>query len=257
MTMDDKAVSVCMAAYNGSLYILDQIRSILSELHPQDEIVIVDDASVDGTAEIVAGIEDSRVRLVRQERNLGYVRTFEHALRVARGDVVFLADQDDLWVPGRRAALLGGLKSGGVAASNLSLLPDDAPLRSPVTGRPWMLRSSSSSAQKLKNELRILSGVAPYFGCAMAIDRESLGKVLPFPAYLTESHDLWIATVANEEGILHHVEDVTVRRRIHADNASTSRPRGIGAALRSRWLLVRLLFEARRRRLAAAALSSR
>lgn len=235
-----------MATYNGAEYVRHQLDSILAELEDHDEVVIVDDASTDDTVAVIGAVDDGRVRLVVSPRNRGYVRTFEAAMLAATGDVLLLADQDDEWIPGRRALLVAAALTGGVAASNLVLLGSGQPLRSPVTGRPWLLREATSR-QSVRNELRILAGVAPYFGCAMAIRRDMVGVVTPFPAFVTESHDLWIATQANASRAMIHVEQPTVRRRIHAANASSSRPRGIRTALRSRWMLVRAWAQARRR----------
>lgn len=239
-------VSVCVATYNGAAYVEHQLRSILEELHQGDEVVVVDDASSDETVEIVRAIADPRVRVITLAANGGYVRAFESSLRAARGDVLFLSDQDDEWVPGRRAALLKALELGAVAASNIEMLGTGEPLRSPITRRPWRLREGRGGP--VRNEVAILAGVAPYYGCGMALDRRALDYVLPFPADLTESHDLWIATMANARGELVHTDVVTVRRRVHDSNASSSRPRGLGPAFRSRALLYRLWREARRRR---------
>lgn len=240
-------VSVCMATYNGDAYVAEQLRSILDQLEPGDEVVIVDDASTDATLAVVEGIGDDRIHVIRQPENRGYVQSFEAAILAASGDVLLLADQDDEWIAGRRAMLVRAALDGGVAASNLVLLGSDDPLPSPFTGRPWMLRAATSR-QHLRNEARILLGTAPYFGCAMAIRRDMVPTVTPFPAYLTESHDLWIATVANAVGRMRHVERATVRRRIHESNASSSRPRGVARALASRWMLMRAWAEAVRRR---------
>lgn len=240
------SVSVCMATYNGQAYVEAQLKSILEELTPDDEVVIVDDASTDGTVAAVQALYDPRVRVIRQTANRGYVHTFEAAMLAASNDVLFLADQDDEWVPGRRAALVEAAQEAGVAASNLVLLGTGEPLRSPLTGRPWLLRAATSR-HRVRNQLRILAGSAPYFGCAMAIRRDLLPLVAPFPDFLTESHDLWIATVANAQGVLRHVERPTVRRRIHGTNASSAKPRGVRAAFRSRWMLMRAWREAQRR----------
>lgn len=245
--MSDAArVSVCMATYNGARYVRHQLLSILGELGSDDEVVVVDDASTDDTVAVVEAVGDPRVRVFVQESNGGYVRAFESALERATGDVLLLADQDDEWVPGRRDLLLAAAREAGVAASNLVVLGTGEPLRSPWTGRPWRLRSQTSS-HRVRNQLRILAGDAPYFGCAMAIRRDALALVLPFPAFLDESHDLWIATVANSGRMLRHVDEPTVRRRLHDANASSARPRGIRRALRSRVLLLRALAEAGRR----------
>ena len=149
----------------------------------------------------------------------------------ARGDVLLLADQDDEWVPGRRALLVEAAAGGGVAASNLVLLETGEPLRVAAVGQALAASAPPRRASGVRNELRILAGVAPYFGCAMAVRRDMLAAITPFPAFLTESHDLWIATVANASGRMSHVEPATVRRRIHEANASSSRPRGVRPAV--------------------------
>lgn len=242
----DSRVSVCMAVYNGSWWLRPQLSSILAELHPDDEVVVVDDASSDDSVTIVESFEDPRVRIFRHEHNRGYVATFEDALSRASGDVIFLADQDDVWVPGRRQVLTQALVHADVAASELVLLDGGEPLPHPLTGRPWRLRRRRRFV-RLHRQLAIWAGVAPYYGCAMAVRRAFLSAVLPFPDFLTESHDLWIATVGNAAGTVADVPVATVRRRLHEANASTSRPRGPRAVLRARVMLVRCTIEAFRR----------
>ena len=166
-------VSVCMATYNGERYLAPQLESILAELEPQDEVVVVDDASTDGTVAVLEGFDDPRIRVHARGDNRGYVRTFEEALGRATGDVVMLSDQDDVWIPGRRALFLAALEDSAVAASNLVLLGSDDPLPNPITRRPWRLRATWSR-QGVRNALRILAGMAPYYGCAMAVRRDAL-----------------------------------------------------------------------------------
>lgn len=242
----DVRVSVCMATYNGEAYLREQLDSIFAELEPQDEVVIVDDASTDGTPALLASITDPRVRVHARTENRGYVRTFEEALQRASGDVLMLADQDDVWIPGRRALFIEALQQDAVAASNLVLLGTDAPLTPPIPGIAWRLNAAQSS-QSLRNELRILAGIAPYFGCAMAMRRDAVERILPFPEFLTESHDLWIATFANAHRTMQHIDQPTIRRRLHEENTSPARPRGIGPVLRARWMLLRAWSEAKRR----------
>ncbi|MDR6141014.1 glycosyltransferase involved in cell wall biosynthesis [Microbacterium foliorum] len=239
-------VSVCMATYNGARFVRHQLESILDGLNPGDEVVVVDDASTDDTADVVAAVGDDRIRLIRSETNRGYVKAFEAAIAEATGEIIFLSDQDDEWVPGRRALLVEALRDRSIAAGDLVLLPDDAPLRSPLTGRPWHLDALPSGGS-LANELRLLAGDAPYYGCAMAFRREARDLILPFPEFLVESHDLWIATVGNTARGLAHVQSPVLRRRLHDANASAPKPRGLRKALQSRWMLLRAWREAARR----------
>jgi glycosyltransferase involved in cell wall biosynthesis len=94
------AVTVIMPAYDVELYVGDAIRSVLAQTFGDLEIVVVDDGSKDGTADVVAALaaSDSRVRLV-QQANRGLAGARNTALRMARGDLFALLDSDDLWEP--------------------------------------------------------------------------------------------------------------------------------------------------------------
>jgi glycosyltransferase involved in cell wall biosynthesis len=231
-------VSVCLATYDGARYVHEQLRSVLAELGPTDEVVVVDDASTDGTADVVAAIDDPRIRLVRAARNRGYVTTFAAALESARGELLLLCDQDDVWVPGRVAAMVAALGRADVVATNLATLDGPDRIRGPYGQQDWHLRAAASR-HRVRNVLGVLAGNRPYYGCAMGVRRSVLRTALPLPAYLVESHDLWFALWGNVVGTVEHLELRSVRRRYHESNASPDRPRGVGAALRSRWMLVR------------------
>lgn len=237
---------MAMAAYNGSAYVEEQVRSILAQLGPQDEVVVVDDASRDRTVEVLRSIDDDRVRVLETPVNQGYVATFEAALRACRHDLLLLADQDDVWPAGRVDALVDALGRADVAAGNLEILGSGRPLRSPFGGEPWVLRASDSS-HPARNVVGVLAGTRPYYGCAMGMRRSALGTVLPFPPFLTESHDLWLALCGNLSLSLAHVEDVVVLRRVHDSNETPDRPRGVVPALRSRLMLLRSVVEITRR----------
>ncbi len=240
-------VSVCMAAYNGARFIEEQLASILDQLGPYDEVVVVDDASTDDTADVVAAVDDPRVRLVRAPQNRGYVRTFEAALREARGHYVFLSDQDDVWRPGRVDAMRTSLDESLVVATNLSTLGGGDALVGPFGQPDWRLHAADSS-RPLRNVLGILAGNRPYYGCAMAVRREALDLVLPFPSWLNESHDLWIALAGNLSRSMRHLELRSLERRLHGDNQTPNRPRGPLMVLRSRLMLLRAIADLLRRR---------
>lgn len=239
-------VSVCMATYNGARHVADQVNSILSQLSDEDELVIVDDCSRDSTLEVVSAIPDPRIRVTAQAVNRGYVRTFEHALLLARHPHVLLSDQDDVWLPGRVEAMSEALSRGAVVATNLTTLGGAARLRGPYGQADWKLRAADSS-RHARNVLGILAGNRPYYGCAMGVRRSDLDRVLPFPDYLDESHDLWLALYGNVAGSMVHLEIRSLARRLHDTNQTPVRPRGPLAVLRSRLMLIRSLITLRRR----------
>ncbi len=94
------AVSVIMPAYNVEPYIGDAIRSALAQTFTDFELIVVDDGSKDGTAEVVKALarQDARVQLV-QQANRGLAGARNSALRAARGEFFALLDSDDLWEP--------------------------------------------------------------------------------------------------------------------------------------------------------------
>lgn len=252
MTAADGRVraSVCMATYNGSAYVAEQIESIVAQLGPDDELVIVDDCSPDDTVAVVVQTIDrlgeSRVTLTRSDSNQGYVRTFEAAIKRARGRFVFLSDQDDVWAPRRHELMIEGLRTKLVVAGNHSILGrDGARLWYPPLNRRL-------DRTPLRNLFAVLIGYRPYFGCAMGFRREAIeGGILPMPGYLHESHDVWIAITGNVRRSIRHLDEVVVERRLHDSNQTPLGVRGLGTILSARLVFVRLIMEAARRTRAA------
>lgn len=224
-------ISVCMAAYNGARHIREQIDSILPELGPNDEVIVVNDCSTDDTAAVVAAIPDSRIRLIDAERNRGYVATFERALGEARGEFVFLSDQDDVWLPGRVEQMISALDGKSMVVSNCRHF--DGPLGSFHEIR---LRAKDST-HYLRNLLGIVVGYRLHWGCAMAVRRNLLTQALPFPHYMNESHDQWLATVGNINRSIVYMEEDTILHRLHGENLT---PHGIRSA--SKILRARIAF---------------
>jgi glycosyltransferase involved in cell wall biosynthesis len=236
-----------MATHNGARFVREQIATILPQLGAADELVVVDDASTDDTAELVSGIADPRIRLVMLSTNVGYVRAFERALTEARNDFLLLADQDDEWTPGRVAAMGAALGRHKVVAGDLTTLDGPASIPGPYGQAAWRL-DPAASHRRWRNTLGVLAGNRPYFGSAMGLRRDALDVVLPFPAFLRESHDLWIALTGIQLGSMTHLGSAVTARRYHDSNATPVRPRSSAAAvLRSRIVLLRLTAEARRR----------
>lgn len=94
-------ISVCMATYNEAKYIREQLESILCQLSEDDEIIVSDDGSTDGTIDIIMSYHDNRVKVLHHISSPGSsfvkaTRNFENALLHAHGDYI-LADQDDVW----------------------------------------------------------------------------------------------------------------------------------------------------------------
>lgn len=231
--------SVCLATYNGELYVSEQVRSILKDIDEGDEVIIVDDASTDNTLRIIGDIRDPRIKIFTSSTNVGHVKAFEKALSHATGDHIALSDQDDIWPRGRTAELARALADSDLSAGNYVEIggsPPETILRSRDSGRP------------LVNILGLLAGRRPYFGSCMMMTRQLRDKVLPFPAE-TEAHDHWLAIAGNVLGVVSHVEQPSVtHRRTHDNNLTPKAPRSLRLILRTRWIQLRHVQSARKRR---------
>jgi glycosyltransferase involved in cell wall biosynthesis len=219
-----------MATYNGALFIEEQVTSILEQLAPRDELVLVDDGSTDRTVEVLERFRDPRIVLHRNGVNRGHVYSFQKAISLSRHPIIVLADQDDRWLGGRLTLLVDALEQSGamVVSSNSDYMD--------THGRPIRHHvhrvAERHSRHHLRNIVRIFVGRAGYFGCTMAFRREIVPLILPMPRFV-ESHDLWIALASNLIGSNAHVERSTIVRRIHGQNASLAR-RSFVQKLRSR-----------------------
>ena len=97
-------VSVVMSVYNGARYLREAVDAVLAQTFSQCELIIVDDGSTDGTMEILCAYSDPRIRLIRNDRNLGAAGARNRAFAAARGEYIAIQDADDASVPERLAA---------------------------------------------------------------------------------------------------------------------------------------------------------
>lgn len=103
MDVTKPRVSVLLPVYQGERYLRESIDSILSQTFSDFEFIIIDDASTDRGTEIITAYRDSRIRLLRNDRNLGLIATLNRGLDIARGEYVARMDQDDVSLPERLA----------------------------------------------------------------------------------------------------------------------------------------------------------
>ncbi len=92
-------VSVCIPTYNRSHYLTYAVNSVLNQTYSDFELIICDDASPDNTPEIVAGFQDSRIRYIRHEKNMGRSRNMRSGFEASQGDYFIKFDDDDALTP--------------------------------------------------------------------------------------------------------------------------------------------------------------
>ncbi len=184
-------ITVCIATYNGGKYIKEQLDSILSQLSADDEVVVSDDCSTDDTLQVIENLGDKRIKVFNHKRgkvkftNDYATANFENALRHASGDIIFLSDQDDVWMADKVATMLRALEQSDMAMSDCMV----------TDGRLNVLHPSYSkafvpfSASIIGNFMR-----CGFLGSCMAFRRCVLDRTLPFPRYGV-GHDIWLGMV--------------------------------------------------------------
>ena len=136
-------VSVIIPAYNHERYVGAAIESVLNQTLESFELIVVDDGSTDGTADIVAGYTDARVRLIRQE-NRGTAATLNRGLDLAQGEYVAILNSDDLYAPQRLATLILELENNidaGLAFSRIRLIDSKEAVLTSGLEYEWLKRA--------------------------------------------------------------------------------------------------------------------
>ncbi|PSO83704.1 MAG: hypothetical protein BRC41_11810, partial [Cyanobacteria bacterium QH_9_48_43] len=96
-------ISVVMPVYNGANYIREAVESILNQTFTDFEFIVIDDCSTDRSWEILTKYanQDQRVKLFKNEENLGVTKSLNKGLKLAQGDYIARQDADDVSLPER------------------------------------------------------------------------------------------------------------------------------------------------------------
>lgn len=207
-------ISVAVASYNGEKYIREQMDSILKNLSKEDEIVVSDDGSTDGTWEILKEYQtgDIPVKIIKGPGR-GIKQNINEALMHCRGTYIFLADQDDVWTEHKVETVMKYL-----GQNNCSMVCHDARVMNgdlSETVMPSFFAYRGSKPGFLNNLLK-----NRYMGCCMAFERSLLPYVLPIPEEI-EMHDQWLGMIHDlrEENSVFIPEKLLLYRR-HDANVS-------------------------------------
>lgn len=232
MATSHDRISVCMATYNGEKFLAEQIGSILTQLKPGDELVVSDDGSTDGTTGILRGFGNC-LRLVGENRVGGVVPNFSRALEHAHGDLILLADQDDVWLPGRVDLFRVELARYDLVLTNALVVDEN--LRPTGTTLFDRTRPAFGFWRNFHRN--------SFVGCCMGFRRSLLMSALPLPK-MTPWHDWLLGLLACLLGSAMHVDTPLLLYRRHGANVSLTgeaSTNGIVRKVELRWLMLRAL----------------
>ena len=211
-------ISVCLASHNGEAYIKQQVDSILKQIDLGDELIVSDDASTDSTLDIIKSFNDSRIKIISHTAPKGLpghicaTLNFENALKISKGDYIFLSDQDDVWTDDKVQIMMRYLEESPYVVSDCFVTDSNLKV---ITNTRFTPESRIT-----KNKYLAFLKSTPYQGSCAAFRREVLNKALPFPPKI-QSHDRWIGFVAAFDFSVKIIPECLIYYRRHELTAST------------------------------------
>ncbi|HEV7699991.1 MAG TPA: glycosyltransferase family 2 protein, partial [Pyrinomonadaceae bacterium] len=215
-----RKISVALCTYDGERFLGEQLESIASQTLPPDELVVRDDGSSDATASIVkefARESGMRVDFRINSERLGSTRNFERVISECTGDIIFLADQDDIWFEHKVEKLVGYLDTH----DEIDLVFSDAELVNeaslPLKKKLWDKTFPERKRHRFSagSELDQLVWGDVVTGATMAFRSDLRKWLTPTPDIGLLSHDAWIALTAALIGKVGIVHEPLMKYRVH------------------------------------------
>ena len=220
-------VSVALAAYNGEKYIEEQLDSILAQLGADDEVIVSDDNPSGGTKAAVERVGDPRIKYI-EGPGKGVIKNFECAIAHTSGDLIFLSDQDDVWLSGKVKAVTDEISRGAILVMHDAKVTDEA--LNVIDESFFAIRGTRTGFVKnlIKNS---------YMGCCMAFDASLKSEILPFPDDLP-MHDQWIGLKAEKKGKVVLLDTPYLLYRRNGDSL-TGNPTSLAQKLKWRFSIIK------------------
>lgn len=213
-------IDILMATYNGEKYLREQIDSILNQTFKDFNLIICDDCSKDSTWEILQEYEkkDSRVKIIKNEKNLGYNKNFEKLLSYVQSEYFMLSDQDDFWMENKVEESYRKITEEdlNLVCSDLEVVDENL---NTIHSSMWEFWPDYNIKNKIKksNDYRSCLMTNCVTGCTTIINSKLISELIPLPGYPIV-HDWWIALVAGSKGPIGYIEKPLIKYRQHGHN---------------------------------------
>ncbi|MBR5422318.1 MAG: glycosyltransferase family 2 protein [Lachnospiraceae bacterium] len=225
MKNDKFRVSVAICTYNGEKYLGEQLDSILEQTRQPDEITLLDDNSSDGTLILAENkLKKSGIpyHILQHKQNLGVKVSFTECILACSGDIVFTADQDDVWRKDKIALMLEEFDNDPrcvMVFSNAELVDAEGKsLGCDVWTALNLRRAGLRNHIPQEDYRRLIMYTWAVPGTTMGVRRDFAEKAFPVPEEGGYIHDSWLAVTAPVYGIVTAVDLPLTAYRQHGKN---------------------------------------
>lgn len=211
-------VSVLMPVYNGSRYLRESVDSILNQTFTDFEFIIIDDGSTDDTWEILTTYadKDQRIRLLRNEENLGLIKSLNKGLNLAKGDYIARQDADDISLPKRfdkQTAVLDHQQEVILVSCDLEIINSEGDL----TGKFQRACDRNLVAWYLIFYNRVAGHSQVMFRRKLVSDLGGYSQINKY----SEDYELWCRLVQVNDIVI--LPEVLLRQRMHSKSLCAKR----------------------------------
>ncbi len=218
------SVSVAICTYNSARFLAEELESIARQTVLPTEAVVCDDGSTDGTLNILEAWRDSvpfPVKIYRNTENLGYTKNFEKAVSACSGEIILLADHDDVWMPTRVEAVCRAFAEDSelaLATSDARIIDADG-VEQGMSLREFVARMHLHDFWRFffPNDVEMVL----WTGCTMALRRKFLSICLPIPPEIA-CHDIWFYITSALSARIAFLPEPLLKYRLHGKNNSTA-----------------------------------
>ena len=204
-------ISIVLATYNGERFLEKQLDSLFNQTYPNLEIIAVDDASSDRTVDILHryATAQTNLKVFQNEKNLGFIKTFDKACSLALGQYIAPCDQDDYWDRYKIEKLYANIGSSPMIYCDSFIVDEDLNIKEKkISDKVNSINFNSCLQQCVYCRI---------YGHATLITKALYKKATPF--ILDIPHDWWLCYLATLLGGIKYLNEPLVYYRQHASNA--------------------------------------
>ena len=203
--VDAPLISCVVPVFNGERFIAETVEDILAQTYRPIEVIVVNDGSTDGTADVLARFE-GRIEVIHQD-NAGQATARNRGLAAAKGEFVAFQDADDLWVPEKLEVQMERLAANPEAQICTSLMEN------------FWAPELAEEAERLRGTEHMQPHLATWQGVLARREAFDIVGALDTGESYSDARE-WLHRARTMDVATEHCDQVLVRRRIHSDNIS-------------------------------------